>query len=86
MGFGPGEDSLEAHEVVLAAYGVGSKPRAGSRRDTTMLYRYVNQTTPAVGATDGWRVWRIRVTQANVGIWMMDRHTLQRILIGRQTV
>ena len=35
---------------------------------------------------NGWRVWRVQVTAANVGVWMMHCHILQHMIMGQQTV
>lgn len=52
------------------------------RRDTTMLYRYREKTTPGENAS--WRAWRLRVDDA--GVWMMHCHILQHMIMGMQTV
>ncbi|KAK9371509.1 uncharacterized protein V1513DRAFT_38348 [Lipomyces chichibuensis] len=44
------------------------------RRDTTMLYKYNQTTTP--GANARWRAWRLRVTDA--GVWTAHYHMLQQ--------
>ncbi|KAJ9645534.1 hypothetical protein H2204_001114 [Knufia peltigerae] len=80
MGSGPGTYSPEAHEALLAQHGGW----AGSLRDTTMLYTYAD--TGGEGEVDGWRVWRTRVTERNVGVWMMHCHILQHMIMGQQTV
>jgi len=54
------------------------------RRDTTMLYRYTKQTNN--GTEMGWRAWRLRITEKNVGVWMIHCHVLQHMLMGMQTV
>ncbi|KAI1139100.1 putative multicopper oxidase [Hypoxylon sp. FL0543] len=54
------------------------------KRDTTMLHRYTSQG--ADDTTAGWRAWRIRVTEDNVGAWMMHCHILQHMIMGMQTV
>ncbi|KAK9241639.1 multicopper oxidase-domain-containing protein [Lipomyces tetrasporus] len=51
-------------------------------RDTTMLYKYGQETTPVADA--GWRAWRLRVTEA--GVWMIHCHILQHMIMGMQTV
>ncbi len=53
-----------------------------AKRDTTMLYRYNEKTTP--GADAGWRAWRLRVTQP--GVWMVHCHIMQHMVMGMQTV
>lgn len=51
-----------------------------ARRDTTMLYRYATSGQPE--HTAGWRAWRIRVTEEDVGAWMMHCHILQHMIMG----
>ncbi|KAI0838435.1 putative multicopper oxidase [Hypoxylon sp. FL0890] len=53
------------------------------KRDTTMLHRYTSKG--ADNTTAGWRAWRIRVTEDNVGAWMMHCHILQHMIMGMQT-
>ena len=53
-------------------------------RDTTMLYRYSANGTTTIDGKQGWRAWRLRVTQP--GVWMIHCHTLQHMLMGMQTV
>ncbi|KAI1339851.1 multicopper oxidase [Xylariaceae sp. FL0016] len=55
-----------------------------ARRDTTMLNRYSSKGKDHTNA--GWRAWRIRVTDDNVGAWMMHCHILQHMVMGMQTV
>lgn len=55
-----------------------------ARRDTTMLYRYTTKGKPET--TAGWRAWRIRVTEDNVGAWMMHCHIAQHVAMGMNTV
>ena len=45
-----------------------------AKRDTTMLHRYAAKGE--IETTAGWRAWRIRVTEDNVGAWMMHCHIL----------
>ncbi|TID16988.1 L-ascorbate oxidase [Venturia nashicola] len=52
------------------------------RRDTTMLYRYLEKGAPRT--TLGYRVWRVRVDDP--GIWMMHCHILQHMIMGMQSV
>ncbi|KIW30792.1 L-ascorbate oxidase [Cladophialophora immunda] len=85
LGSGPGEYSPEAHAALLESYATDDVPYPGSRRDTTMLYKYTLQSLEP-GEVNGWRVWRIRVTERNVGVWMMHCHILQHIVMGQQTV
>ncbi|KAI1080351.1 putative multicopper oxidase [Whalleya microplaca] len=54
------------------------------KRDTTVLFRYTSKGGEDV--TAGWRAWRIRVTEQNVGAWMMHCHILQHMIMGMQTV
>ncbi|XDG05356.1 hypothetical protein ABKA04_004971 [Annulohypoxylon sp. FPYF3050] len=54
------------------------------KRDTTMLHRYTAKGQS--NTTAGWRAWRIRVTEDNVGAWMMHCHILQHMIMGMQTV
>ncbi|KIW71105.1 L-ascorbate oxidase [Phialophora macrospora] len=53
-------------------------------RDTTMVYRYA--PSGPKNYTSGWRAWRIRVTEDDVGAWMMHCHILQHMIMGMQTV
>ncbi|KIW88330.1 L-ascorbate oxidase [Cladophialophora bantiana CBS 173.52] len=85
LGSGSGEYSPEAHAVLLESYSAGNGPYPGSRRDTTLLYKYTLQA-PQPGEVNGWRVWRIRITERNIGVWMMHCHILQHIVMGQQTV
>ncbi|KAG5915681.1 hypothetical protein E4U53_004433 [Claviceps sorghi] len=54
------------------------------RRDTTILYRYRLKGAPHT--SEGWRAWRIRVTEENVGAWMMHCHIAQHSVMGMNTV
>ncbi|KAK2616566.1 Multicopper oxidase aurL2 [Conoideocrella luteorostrata] len=54
------------------------------RRDTTILYRYRKSGAPH--QTAGWRAWRIRVTEDNVGAWMMHCHIAQHAVMGMNTI
>jgi FtsP/CotA-like multicopper oxidase with cupredoxin domain len=49
-----------------------------ARRDTTMLYKYAEHTTPGVDM--GWRAWRLRVQEP--GVWMIHCHILQHMVMG----
>ncbi|KAI1398656.1 putative multicopper oxidase [Hypoxylon fuscum] len=51
------------------------------KRDTTMLHRYTSKGQDHT--TAGWRAWRIRVTEDNVGAWMMHCHILQHMIMGK---
>lgn len=53
-----------------------------AKRDTTMLYKYAEHTTPGIDM--GWRAWRLRVTEP--GVWMIHCHILQHMVMGMQTV
>ncbi|KAF4460543.1 L-ascorbate oxidase [Fusarium albosuccineum] len=53
-------------------------------RDTTVLHRYAVKGVPHT--TAGWRAWRIRVTEENVGAWMMHCHVAQHAVMGMATV
>lgn len=85
LGSGPGIYSAEAHKALLEAHSINGHPWSGSRRDTTMLYKYQVQS-PNPGEVNGWRVWRMRVTEENVGVWMMHCHILQHMIMGQQIV
>jgi len=50
-----------------------------AKRDTTMLYKYVENTTPGIDM--GWRAWRLRVTEP--GVWMIHCHILQHMIMGK---
>ncbi|KAF7969597.1 hypothetical protein HWV62_26829 [Athelia sp. TMB] len=75
IGSGNGTYDAQANEKRLQ----GTQP---VKRDTTMLYRYEESTTP--GADSGWRAWRLRIDEA--GVWMIHCHTLQHMIMGMQTV
>jgi predicted dehydrogenase len=49
-----------------------------------MLYTY--DSTGWDEEVNGWRVWRVEITAANVGVWMMHCHILQHMIMGQQTV
>ena len=87
MGSGPGVYTRAVHQELLegsSSSREGGGPWQGSRRDTTMLYRYEAMAEP--GEWNGWRVWRTRVTSENVGVWMMHCHILQHIIMGQSIV
>ncbi|KIW69896.1 L-ascorbate oxidase [Phialophora macrospora] len=84
MGSGSGSWSAETHAQLLQNHSSNGMPYPGSRRDTTMLYKYALQGQP--GVTNGWRVWRVRVTEKNVGVWLMHCHILQHVIMGQSTV
>jgi L-ascorbate oxidase len=50
-----------------------------AKRDTTMLYKYSEKTTP--GISMGWRAWRLRITEP--GVWMIHCHILQHMIMGK---
>jgi L-ascorbate oxidase len=75
IGGGDGEYNATSNEERLKS----SRP---IQRDTSMLYRYREKTTPL--APSGWRAWRVRVTEA--GVWMFHCHVLQHMVMGMQTV
>ncbi|KAK5026600.1 hypothetical protein LTS07_007534 [Exophiala sideris] len=77
LGSGNGTYNATANEVRFGNY-------TPARRDTTMLYRYATSGVP--GTTAGWRAWRIRITEDDVGAWMMHCHILQHMIMGMQTV
>ena len=76
IGSGSGVYDPVANEERMAA-----AEFVGSRRDTTILYRY--QDVGLGGEVDGWRAWRIRVQ--NSGVWMIHCHILQHIIMGMGT-
>lgn len=53
-----------------------------SKRDTTMLYRYTDDSS-AANLTAGWRAWRLKVEYP--GAWMMHCHILAHMIMGMQT-
>ncbi|KAG9253995.1 multicopper oxidase-domain-containing protein [Emericellopsis atlantica] len=55
-----------------------------ARRDTSILHRYTTEGAPHT--TAGWRAWRIRITEDNVGAWMMHCHIAQHAVMGMNTV
>lgn len=79
IGSGSGTYDADANNAKLTQLGWN-----GALRDTTLLY------APAAGgapyAVDGWRAWRVRVTEDNVGVWMMHCHILQHIVMGQMTI
>lgn len=72
IGSGPGTYDAAANNAKMAAAGW-----QGSLRDTTPLYAPANAGQPF--AVNGWRAWRVRVTEQNVGVWMMHCHILQHM-------
>ncbi|KAH8668630.1 L-ascorbate oxidase [Xylariales sp. PMI_506] len=80
---GSGNDT--AYDAVAnEARFTGSGGLTPARRDTTQLYRYV--TSGSANQTLGWRAWRLRVTEDNVGAWMMHCHILPHMAMGMSTV
>ncbi|KAJ4590774.1 hypothetical protein HRR83_007788 [Exophiala dermatitidis] len=77
LGSGNGTYSATTNEAKFQHY-------TPARRDTTILYRYAVSGQPE--QTAGWRAWRIRVTEDDVGAWMMHCHVLQHMTMGMQTV
>lgn len=55
-----------------------------ARRDTSILHRYTEKGH--TNTTAGWRAWRIRVTEDNIGAWMMHCHVAQHAVMGMNTV
>ncbi|GAM82372.1 hypothetical protein ANO11243_003510 [Dothideomycetidae sp. 11243] len=55
-----------------------------AKRDTTSLYRYGTAGVPYT--TAGWRAWRTRVTEENIGAWMAHCHVAQHAVMGMNTV
>lgn len=79
LGSGNGTYDASANEARLLADGY-----VPARRDTTMLHRYA--VKGAVDTTAGWRAWRLRVTDDDVGAWLMHCHLLAHMVMGSQTV
>ncbi|KAI0150495.1 L-ascorbate oxidase [Xylariaceae sp. FL1272] len=77
LGSGNGTYDPAANEAKFKNY-------TPATRDTTMLFRYASQAD--TDTTAGWRAWRIRVTEDNVGAWMMHCHILQHMIMGMQTI
>ena len=78
VGSGPGQYDAAANDAKVKR--LGYRP---VKRDTTMLYRFGNETV-APGQPGGWRAWRIRVTDA--GVWMIHCHILGHMMMGMQSV
>lgn len=79
LGSGNGTYNRTGNELLWA-----KSPGHPVRRDTTMLYRYNKNT--GNGTAQGWRAWRLRITEKNVGVWMVHCHILQHMIMGMQTV
>ncbi|KAH8669081.1 putative laccase [Xylariales sp. PMI_506] len=75
LGSGNGTYDPVANEEKIAGLSL-------AKRDTTMLYKYTEKTTPGIDM--GWRAWRLRVTEP--GVWMIHCHILQHMVMGMQTV
>lgn len=73
LGSGNGTYDAAANEGRFAAY-------TPARRDTTQLYRYAASGEPH--RSSGWRAWRVRVTEDNVGAWGMHCHILAHMVMG----
>lgn len=74
LGSGNGTYNATENEMHFADH----KP---AKRDSTILYRYAAKST-IPNYTSGWRAWRIRVTEDNVGAWMMHCHVLGHMVMG----
>lgn len=72
LGSGSGQYDPTENEQRFANY-------TPAQRDTTMLYSYNGKTDES---TSGWRAWRIRVTEENVGAWIMHCHVLHHMIMG----
>ena len=77
LGSGNGTYDAVANEKKFASF-------APAKRDTTILYRYAESGVPHT--TAGWRAWRIRVTEDNIGTWMMHCHATAHSIMGMNTV
>jgi len=75
LGSGPGLYNATENNARFADY-------TPAKRDTTQLYRYA-VNSPDAFTTNGWRAWRIRVTEDNVGAWMMHCHVLGHMTMGK---
>ncbi|TLD05506.1 uncharacterized protein PgNI_09088 [Pyricularia grisea] len=79
---GSGNNTYDAAAVDAQHFADGSFVPA--LRDTTMLYRYAAKGEQ--NHTAGWRAWRVRVTEDDIGAWVMHCHVLQHMMMGMQTV
>lgn len=79
LGSGNGTYNSTANEARWAALRGVAAP---IKRDTSMLYRY--GMTTGNGTVQGWRAWRLKVTQP--GVWLVHCHVLQHMGMGMQTV
>ncbi|RYP47291.1 hypothetical protein DL768_006632 [Monosporascus sp. mg162] len=75
LGSGPGEYDPVANEQRFANY-------TPALRDTTMLYSYNGNGDET---TSAWRAWRYRVTEENIGAWLIHCHVLHHMIMGMQT-
>ncbi|PNS21175.1 Iron transport multicopper oxidase [Sphaceloma murrayae] len=80
---GSGNGSYDARAVEKARVKAGTVP---AKRDTTMLYRYVDAVGSQTNYTMGWRAWRVRVTEKNVGAWMAHCHIAAHAVQGMSTI
>jgi L-ascorbate oxidase len=78
LGSGNGTYDAAANEKKFAG---GYVP---ARRDTTQLYQYLRDGEKNTDL--GWRAWRLRVTEKNVGAWMMHCHITPHAVMGMNTV
>ncbi|RYP42200.1 hypothetical protein DL767_000364 [Monosporascus sp. MG133] len=72
LGAGTGEYDPVANEQRFADY-------TPALRDTTMLYSYNGDGHEN---TSAWRAWRYRVTEDNIGAWLMHCHLLHHMIMG----
>ncbi|KAF4556606.1 Multicopper oxidase-like protein 9 [Elsinoe fawcettii] len=82
LGSGNGTYDAKKNEQKLT-----KKNYVPAKRDTTVLYRYLETgESSQANVTMGWRAWRIRVTEGNVGAWMAHCHIAQHAILGMNTV
>jgi FtsP/CotA-like multicopper oxidase with cupredoxin domain len=74
LGSGNGTYNAVENEKKFATY-------TPAKRDTTMVYRYMTKSNVPFH-TAGWRAWRIRITEDNVGAWMLHCHVLGHMVMG----
>lgn len=77
LGSGNGSYNQAENEAKWA-----NSPGSPIKRDTSILYRY--GLTTQNGTEQGWRAWRLNVTQP--GVWMIHCHILQHMIMGMQSV
>ncbi|RYO82725.1 hypothetical protein DL766_002342 [Monosporascus sp. MC13-8B] len=75
LGSGSGEYDPVANEQRFANY-------TPAPRDTTILYSYNGDGN---ATTSAWRAWRYRVTEENIGAWLMHCHLLHHMVMGMQS-